>query len=427
MAQILQLTKKNKINKQTKMKKQVIIVLAVLVTTISFAQKKELKAVGKALKKDNFTEAKTLLSQVDGMVSTMDDKFKGMYYALKSEALYAKGNGTAAEINEAVELAKQAADLKNTDVNTLISTMSNEILKRANSNYTNKDYKEAAKDFENLYKLSNSDNDYLYYAATSAVLGKDNATALNYYRKLYEKGYTGVRTEYTAVNKETGEEEVLPKETRDLYLKSGSYIKPGERKTESKRGEIIKNMGLILASQGKKEEALALFQQARKEAPNDVNLLINEANLHLELKDETKFNELMEKAVSLDPTNPSLFYNIGVISMGKNDFEKAKKSFEKALSLNPSFKDAALNLSTMYINQGNELVKQMNALGTSAADNAKYDSLKAQKTNLYQSSAGVLENFLSNNVGDKDVLEQLYNIYNALGDTTKANAIKAKM
>ena len=46
------------------MKKQIIIAFTLLLSTFLFAQKKELKAVEKALKNNNYSEAKSLLSQI---------------------------------------------------------------------------------------------------------------------------------------------------------------------------------------------------------------------------------------------------------------------------------------------------------------------------------------------------------------------------
>ena len=62
------------------MKNRVIIALAFLISTLTFAQKKELKAVEKAIKSNNYAEAKTGLSQVESMLSGLDSKTKSQYY-----------------------------------------------------------------------------------------------------------------------------------------------------------------------------------------------------------------------------------------------------------------------------------------------------------------------------------------------------------
>jgi len=85
------------------MKNQVIIALALLISTVTFAQKKELKAVQKAIKSNNFAEAKTALGQVEPMLSGLDGKMKSQYYFLNAQALYANGAGTNTDLDKAVE------------------------------------------------------------------------------------------------------------------------------------------------------------------------------------------------------------------------------------------------------------------------------------------------------------------------------------
>lgn len=50
------------------MKKTILIFSALLITAFSFAQKKELRAAEKALKKENLAEAKTILEGLSGTI-----------------------------------------------------------------------------------------------------------------------------------------------------------------------------------------------------------------------------------------------------------------------------------------------------------------------------------------------------------------------
>ncbi|MGE5944644.1 MAG: hypothetical protein ACM31G_09925, partial [Flavobacteriales bacterium] len=85
------------------MKKQIIIALAISISAFSFAQKKELKAVEKAIKGNNYAEAKSALKQAESLMSAMDEKAKAQYYYLNAQALYAGGAGSMADIDAAIE------------------------------------------------------------------------------------------------------------------------------------------------------------------------------------------------------------------------------------------------------------------------------------------------------------------------------------
>ncbi len=62
------------------------------------------------------------------------------------------------------------------------------------------------------------------------------------------------------------------------------------------------------------------------------------------------------------------------------------------------------------------IVKQMNNLGTSAAENRKYDQLKAKREGLFLEAVLYLEQLVKINPNNADVLTTLENIYRTIGD-----------
>ncbi|WP_292945892.1 tetratricopeptide repeat protein [Olleya sp. UBA1516] len=407
------------------MKKQLILAIALLVTVFSFAQKKEVKALEKAVNKNNYAEAKSLITQLEPMIGSMDDKLKDKYYLAAANAYFANGTSSAEDVLKATTLLdKVTAD--NSDVNVLRQDIENDLLTKANGFFTTKEFGKAAVAFENLYNVNKEEQAYLYYAASSAINNQDMDGALKYYLQLNDLGYTGVGTEYFATNKANGEEEILEKNARDNYVKLGTHENPGERQTESRAGEITKNIALIYANKGENDKALEAIATAKKNNPEDVNLIISEANIYNKMGDTAKFQELLQEAALKVPNDPTIHYNIGVVYMNSNEIAKARKSFEKVLELDPKNSDAALNLSTSYITEGNALIEQMNSLGTSKADNLKYDQLKNQKGQLFNDGANTLLNYIKIDPKAPDsIYEQLANIYNALGETEKAKEAKS--
>lgn len=407
------------------MKKQVIIALALFVSVFTFAQKKEVKALEKAVKKDNYAEAKALATQLDSQVSAMDDKLKEDYYLAAAQAYYANGTSNNADTKKAIEnilkVGSEGDEFKR--------IIENDLLTKANKYYTDQKFSQAAETFNMIYNVNPEAQDYLYYTAVSYIGAQDFDNALESYLELDKLGYTGEQTLYVATNKETGEVDSFnSKSERDLYVRGGTHTNPETQTSESRASEITKNIALIYINKGEKDKALAAIEKAKQANPDDVNLLINEANIYFEMGDEKKFQSILQKAIEKEPNNADLHYNVGVIYMNSKEIEKARESFEKVLSLKPSNADAALNLSTSYLEEGNALVEQMNNLGTSRADDLKYEELKKKKASLFEQAAQTLVDFKNRNSKvPNSILEQLKNIYNALGETAKAKAITAEL
>ena len=93
------------------MKKLIAITCMLLIATVSFSQKKELKAAEKAIKNSNFAEAKSLLGSVESMISSADDKMKGKYHFLLGKALYADGSGSDDDMKKSIENLNQSGEV----------------------------------------------------------------------------------------------------------------------------------------------------------------------------------------------------------------------------------------------------------------------------------------------------------------------------
>lgn len=409
------------------MKKQIIIALAFSISAFSFAQKKELKAAEKAIKNANFSEAKQALKQVEPMLSSLDDKLKSQYYYLIAQSLFANGNGSNQEIDKAIESLGNVTTGYVGEVSQLKTDMLNNFLSKGNKAYEAKDYKGASNYFESAYNVKETDTVFLYYAAATAVNVQDYDRALNLYKKLKDIGYTGIQKEYFATNVETGEVQVLDKSTRDLYVKAKSHIKPGERLTESKKPEIVKNVALIYVSQGDNDKAIAAMKDARAESPDDVNLILSEANVHYKMGNKEEFKNLLQLATKIDPTNPELQYNLGVISSESDHPDEAKAYYEKAIELDPSYVNAYINLSALVLAKEEPIVKEMNGLGTSKADDKRYDELREERQNLYKQAIPYLTKALDLDTKNISAAKTLMNIYSILGETDKYKAMKTKV
>ena len=412
------------------------LVLLLAFGALSFAQKSEIKAIEKALKNSNYADAESAVKAADELVGNMDDKTKSKYYFLKAQALFADGKGSDENVDTAIKTLDQLTDLETemgklkytNEANEMKSSMIATYLTKANEAFKNKDFKVAAKRFDKVYKMSPKDTVYLYYAAISAVTVPDYDAALDYYIQLKNLGYTGVQMKYYATNTETSVEETFnDKIQRDFSVKAKIHNNPRDEKTESNSAEIVKNIALIYVSQGENEKALGAMADARAENPDDLGLLLSEANVYLKMGNRDKFKELMEEATEKDPNNVELLYNLGALAAEANNTEEAKDFYERAIAIDPSYVDAYNNLAVVILAGEAGIVEEMNNLGTSSADNKKYDELKAKRTGLYAEAVPYLEKALELKGTNVDAARTLMNIYSALGETDKYKEMKAKV
>lgn len=412
--------------------RKTILMASVLAFSVSaFAQKKEIKEIVKAIDKGQLAQAQNLLANSKDLILS-SEKYASEYYFWEG-TLYLekakKGQDVINSLSKVAEAFSQAEKMGSKQGSELLKRKEEAVnlaIVKGQEAYNAEDFKKATPSFEVAYRLSPKDTIFLYNAAVLAVQAKDFDTALKHYIELKDLKYDGSETIYKAKNKETGKEEEYRSEAeRDLLVKNAkTHINPTKEKTPSKKAEIIKNIALIYVEQGKKEEALKAFEEARKAYPKDASLVIQEAYIYLQLENKNKFKELMQEATLLEPNNADIQYNIGVINIQQGNDEEARKAFEKALSIKPDFADAILNISTIYINQGNALVETMNNLGNTKADIKKYNDLKEKKDEYFKKAASVLEEYIKNQGKNTDILEQLKNIYGALGDNANFKRIK---
>ncbi|MEO0571918.1 MAG: tetratricopeptide repeat protein [Bacteroidota bacterium] len=411
------------------MKTKIMLLLAFSISMIGFAQKDEIKAATKAMKSGDATTAKAALEGASGSIDGADAKVQAQYYALLGDASKQLSDfeGAINAYNKVISVEETSGKAKySADAKVKLGQITGDLVNAAVEDNNNKNFSAAATKLYQAYKLSPNDTIYLYYAASSAVNGgPDNYDqAIQYYNELKDVNYDGSEVQYSAVDVATGETVNLGAQEYELYKKTNSYKDFKEERTPSKKAEIVKNIALIYQEQGKNEEALAAYDDALASNPDDVNLVLNKANLYYGMGDKDKFKELMGQASAMAPDNPDLLYNIGVINMEQGNMQEARAAYKKALEVDPNYINALLNLSTTYVNEGNELVDEMNNLGTSRADTQKYDELKGKRDDLFKEGAGVLETALKNTPDNVQILEQLKNIYAALGDNDNFMRIK---
>ncbi len=436
-----------------------ILATALLITVTTFAQKDQLKVLKKIYEKaepsdKDVTEFKSNIAAIDALVtgSTESEKAYTAYYKsvtpyveyLAANAKSVNKNGpeivaqyfNATNIYTLVNGRNNLLDFERKEGTATLSKGINEnapVLKSLLVNHAVKisekeQYKDAALILKSVYDLDSKDPEKLYYAANFALNAKDYELALNYYQELKRVKFTGESTTYSAVNTETKKEEFFnTKNERDLYVKAGSHNAPKEVKQPSKKPEIVRNIALILVQSGKKQEAIAAVQEARKDAPDDSALMMSEANLYYELKDIPNYQRIIKEAIEKNPNDPELYFNLGVTNSNSKLPVEAEKYFKKAIELKPDYTDAYINMSELKLRDDEKFVNDMSKLGTSVADTKKYDVIKANRSKMFADALPYLEKAYELDSKNDAVAKTLLSVYKAMDLTQKAKDLKAKM
>ena len=419
--------------------KNLLTTILLFVTFLGYSQKKELRSAEKLLDQSFYNEALDVLYKIEGLIPNSDQKYQAHYYYLLGWANKGDGN-----YNDAVSLLRKSIKLDKSDkykenASILIDNVEIELINSAVEDNKVEDFKSASKKLYDAYlfnpnKIDNKN--YLYFAASSAVNGGDYKLALEYYNKLKDMGYTGIVSEYfiTPIKKDSdgnliGVEEKVSETEYNLFKSSKDYTNPRIGKTESRLPEIAKNIALIYVQTGDNEKAISAIKEAREINPDNVNLLLSEADLYMRLGNQVKFKALMQEAIIKDPDNAILYYNLGVINVEQGLLEEGMEYYKKSLELDPTYSATYLNLVGLILDGEATLVEEMNEIATSnkRSDFERYDELKEEREKLYKSCLPYLEKLIEIDPTNIEALKTAKNIYYTVGDNEMFKLMSAKI
>ena len=415
--------------------KKILVVGLLSFAFLSYGQRKELRQAEKLLDQSFYNEALNVLSQIESMIDGVDQKYQAHYYYLEGWALKgdSKFNESVASLKKAIEIDNKIKLNKYAEESSfLIEQVEADLVNSAVADNKKDDYKSASKKLYDAY-LINPDKEnnihYLYFAASSAVNAKEYDISLEYYLFLKNMGYTGITSEFFVTPVESGIEEKVTETEYNLFKSSKDYTNPRIGNTESRLPEIVKNIALIYVQKGEVDLAISAIKEAREINPEDVNLLLSEADLYIKLGDKLKFKELMQEAITKDPNNAILYYNLGVINGDQGKFEDAMTYYKKALELDNSYAPTYLNIVGLILEGESALVDKMNAIVTSnkRSDQVKYDSLELERENLYNDCLPYLEKLIEIDPKNIEALKTAKNIYYTVGDNEKFKLMNAKI
>ncbi|MBQ0908925.1 tetratricopeptide repeat protein [Flavobacterium sp. F-328] len=419
--------------------KYVVLASALLISVTTFAQKDQIKAAEKALKGGKSQEAATFLTEAEALIANAADAEKAQFFFVKGNTyldLANKNVNTDASLSAAAKAFQDLIDAEKASGKSKFSAQAiksvteikYKLINSAIADSKVEKFAEGSKKLYDAYLLDKKDTINLYYAASTYVNAKDYDKALELYGTLKTLNYSGKATNFIAVNKLTSAEDFFSTaQERDRLVKLGTHEKPRTEVVPSKRGEIYKNMALILVEKGKTDEAKKAISEARKTNPEDGSLALTEANLYLETKDYDTYKKLVSEILEKNPNDSELIFNLGVLSANAKNVVDAEKYYRRVIDINPQYVNAYINLAAMKLEDEKVIIDEMNKLGTSTKDQKRYDELKKKREDMFKATIPFLAKAVELNPTNQDVSKTLLGVYNALEMTAEAKALKAKM
>tara|TARA_Y100000816_G_scaffold212840_1_gene158333 strand:- start:456 stop:1748 length:1293 start_codon:yes stop_codon:yes gene_type:complete len=424
--------------------KSIYIYVTVLFFNFSLAQKKELRQIKRLIDQKFYQEAESVLESNKDFLLSGDSKTDAQYYyyatkiytEIKSFKLATNSLDKLLSINTSFYNSEMKLDYNNLEEILVVALVNSAV-----ADNSSKKWMEGVEKLLLAYEMDKQKNiDYLYFAASGAVNAENFELALEYYLSLKEKNYTGIKDEYFITNVQSGIEEKVTETEYKIYKSSKEYINPRIGKTESRYPEIVKNIALIYVKKGEDDLAIDAINEARSIQPDDLYLILNEADLYIRLSNNAtddnlrsqyrqKFKDIMTLAVEKDPENGILYYNLGIISSEQGESADAKLYFEKAIEFKPDYVDSYVAIVNILLEQQSIIIGEMDkiAMSNKRSDIAKYDKLKEELNDVWRKCIPYCEKALEYDPNDVEVLKLLSQFYYKLDNIDGYKEINAKI
>ena len=452
--------------------KKIILSVALVAFSFSFAQKKEIAAAYKAIEANDNATANSQIAAADavlgGKTYLLEPSILEQYYYAKGLGLLntgkvSEGAAVLAKISElgknkiytgknaekqkvyyvgkATADASGVANLKEESyAPTTTGALGNKInplLTKANDEamaaYNAKNHELAGAKFlevNNLLNAAGSDEKlYKYYAAIAYNQAKKYDEASNIYSELIKEGYTGVKTEYKAKNKKTGQIDNIDKNSWDLFKKmgaAGDYTDFTTSSTPSVEQEIYESAVALLIETQKYDEALTIIDKGLAKFPDSKILNEQKGTVYFKSGKLDQFVANLKDQVAKNPTDKVNWYNLGVLtSKDPSKTAEAEGYFKKSLEIDPNYKDALQGMIyNVYVN-GDD--KAIDAIDT--ARKAKkmdlFNKLLAERRDRLTKAIPYAEKYYSLDPKNLEIVSLLKGLYQTARNDVKFQEMKA--
>ena len=119
------------------------------------------------------------------------------------------------------------------------------------------------------------------------------------------------------------------------FLSQGSQAKPEVSPSDQEKLLYHTNVGIAYLEQFSFRDAIAEFDRCLKIDPQFVPALVNSALAHFYLQEFGPAEELLKKAIALEPSQSNALFALGMIYRNENQMDLALQSFSKILQKDP--------------------------------------------------------------------------------------------
>lgn len=239
--------------------------------------------------------------------------------------------------------------------------------------FNSKDYAKAYTDFKSVAAI----NSFLHGLGMGMGVAFDTTAVLNMANAAYNAG-----NKDTAAVKYQELADIKYKEQPFVYIALANYYR-----SKNDEANFLKTIAtakeLFPNEQTFPDEEIDYYRSTGK-----MDVLVKKLEESV-AKDPNDFNMIFNLAVTYDNlANPKDANNNDLPSPANYDelFGKASDAYKKSISIKPDDYGANFNLGLLYYNRAARVGKQVAALGTSKADQAKSDTL-SKKQDLYLGEA----------------------------------------
>lgn len=158
--------------------------------------------------------------------------------------------------------------------------------------------------------------------------------------------------------------------------------------------------------------AFQVVELGRERYPEDLSILLEQAQLYLETDQKEELLTSLQEAVKADPNNATLYFLMGKSYDDLKNVELAEKNYKKAAELNPDFFEAYYNMGAIYVNKAAEMQAEANDLPLN--ETAKYNELTEEANKNLAIAVPYLENALQIRPDDQPTILALKEAYGRL-------------